>query len=132
MSTTDAVRTTPALSESQPRRHQRGREIQAFDPLRDLPLGLIAETRRELAARVNGVLADTRILRDLDKKTHWNMRGPTFYQLHLLMDKHADEQSALVDAMAEMVDSDSVAVGGEVAAWVTDVVVVDESGGEGE
>src|SRR5665648_549359 len=31
-----------------------------------------------------------------------------------------------------MVDSVLVAVGGEVAAWVTDLLVVDEAGGEGE
>src|SRR5882762_1849748 len=31
-----------------------------------------------------------------------------------------------------MFDSESVAVGGEVAAWVTDLLVVDEAGGEGE
>ena len=101
---------TPA--ESQPRLHQRGREVQRFDQLRDLPLGLPQEARGEVAALVNQVLADTRILHDLYKKTHWLMRGETFYQLHLLMDKHASEQAELVDSLAERVQTlGAIAVG---------------------
>ena len=98
--------------ESQPLLHQRGREVQRFDELREMPLGLPADVRSELATRLNKVLADTRILHDLYKKTHWLMRGATFYQLHLLMDKHADEQDELVDALAERVQTlGAVAVG---------------------
>jgi starvation-inducible DNA-binding protein len=37
------------------------------------------------------------------KKHHWQVSGPTFYQLHLLFDKHFDEQSKLVDAVAERI-----------------------------
>jgi starvation-inducible DNA-binding protein len=65
-----------------------------------------------MAKLLNQVLADTRILHDLYKKTHWLMRGRTFYQLHLLMDKHAAEQAALVDTMAERIQTlGAVAVG---------------------
>jgi starvation-inducible DNA-binding protein len=86
--------------------------VQRFDELREMPLGLPADVRSELATRLNKVLADTRILHDLYKKTHWLMRGATFYQLHLLMDKHADEQDELVDALAERVQTlGAVAVG---------------------
>jgi starvation-inducible DNA-binding protein len=42
-------------------------------------------------------------LRDLYKKHHWQVSGPTFYQLHLLFDKHYDEQNELVDAIAERI-----------------------------
>src|SRR5258705_10814234 len=42
-------------------------------------------------------------LRDLYKKHHWQVAGPTFYQLHLLFDKHYEEQNELVDAIAERV-----------------------------
>jgi starvation-inducible DNA-binding protein len=98
--------------ESQPHLHQHGREVQRFDQLRDLPLGLPQEARGEVAALVNQVLADTRILHDLYKKTHWLMRGETFYQLHLLMDKHASEQDELVDSLAERVQTlGAIAVG---------------------
>jgi DNA-binding ferritin-like protein (oxidative damage protectant) len=106
------ARTRPPAVESQPRLHQHSREVQAFDQLRDMPIGLSAEIRAEIAQLVNKVLADTRILHDLYKKTHWLMRGRTFYQLHLLMDKHAEEQEALVDLMAERVQTlGAVAVG---------------------
>jgi starvation-inducible DNA-binding protein len=92
--------------------HQHSREVQTFDQLRDMPVGLSPSIRAEMAKLINEVLADTRILHDLYKKTHWLMRGRTFYQLHLLMDKHAHEQSELVDVMAERVQAlGAVAVG---------------------
>ena len=98
--------------ESQPHRHQHKHEVQRFGQLREMPLGLAAPVRGEIAATLNKVLSDTRILHDLYKKSHWLMRGPTFYQLHLLMDKHAGEQDALVDAVAERVQTlGAVAVG---------------------
>ena len=97
---------------SQPYLHHNAGEIQRFDQLRDMPLGLAEPVRREMAAKLNKVLSDTRILHDLYKKSHWLMRGPTFYQLHLLMDKHAGEQDALVDTVAERVQTlGAVAVG---------------------
>lgn len=99
-------------AESQPRLHQHSREIQAFADLRDMPIGLAPDIRAELARLLNQVLADTRILHDLYKKTHWLMRGRTFYQLHLLMDKHAEEQAKLVDVVAERIQAlGAVAVG---------------------
>ena len=33
------------------------------------------------------------------------MAGPTFYQLHLLFDKHAEEQLELIDLLAERVQT---------------------------
>ena len=70
-----------------------------------MPIGLSSEVRAEMARRLNQVLADTRVLYDLYKKTHWLMRGRTFYQLHLLMDKHAEEQEELIDLLAERVQT---------------------------
>jgi len=101
-----------SAGETQPRLHQHGHEVQRFDQLRALPLGLPEDARAEIAASLNQVLSDTRILHDLYKKTHWLMRGATFYQLHLLMDKHAGEQDQLVDSLAERVQTlGAIAVG---------------------
>lgn len=55
--------------------------------------------------QLNQILADTRILYVLYKKSHWLMRGPMFYQLHLLLDKHAGQRLALVDQLAERVQT---------------------------
>lgn len=97
---------------SQPHLHQRSREIQRFDQLRSMPLALPEEVCSEMAAELNLILSDTRILHDLYKKTHWLVRGATFYPLHLLMDKHAEEQEKLVDLLAERVQAlGGVAVG---------------------
>ncbi len=103
---------TRSPGETQPRLHQHGREVQRFDQIRAMPMGLPEDVPGEIAALLNQVLSDTRILHDLYKKTHWLMRGETFYQLHLLMDKHAAEQEELVDSLAERVQTlGAIAVG---------------------
>lgn len=77
--------------------------IQAFHATRSMPLGLDEETRRTSIDLLNPLLADTITLRDLYKKHHWQVSGPTFYQLHLLYDKHAGELDALIDTMGERI-----------------------------
>src|ERR1700742_4889471 len=97
---------------SQPWLHQHGHEVQRFGTVRQFPLGLSFEARMDSCQRLNHLLADTQILYALYKKHHWLMRGPTFYQLHLLLDKHAGEQLELVDKLAERVQTlGGVAVG---------------------
>ena len=87
----------------EPRLAQRGGELQRFGSLRQLPIALSAEARTESCQLLNAILADSTILYALYKKAHWNAAGPTFYQLHLLFDKHAEEQLELVDEIAERV-----------------------------
>ena len=93
------------VDRSQPVLHQHGHEIQQYGTLRDLPIALSPSARRESCALVNQILADTIILYHLYKKHHWLMRGHTFYQLHLLLDKHASEQIELIDALGERVQT---------------------------
>jgi starvation-inducible DNA-binding protein len=81
------------------------RELQAYGTVRRTPIALAAEARQDSAHVLNGILADSMILYALYKKHHWLVAGPTFYQLHLLFDKHADEQLELVDLLAERVRS---------------------------
>jgi len=89
-----------------------GIEVQPFDEMRSLPIGLDESVRAKSAELVNEILADTTILYALYKKHHWNVAGPTFFQLHLLFDKHAEEQAELVDLLAERVQSlGGIAVG---------------------
>jgi starvation-inducible DNA-binding protein len=88
---------------AQPRFGQSGPELQRFGTLRLLPIALPAEARRESCQLLNEILADSMVLAALYKKAHWNAAGPTFYQLHLLFDKHYEEQVELVDALAERV-----------------------------
>ena len=90
-------------SSPEPKLGQRGRELQQFGTLRQLPIALPAEARSESCELLNEILADTTILYALYKKAHWNAAGPTFYQLHLLFDKHAEEQLELTDEIAERV-----------------------------
>jgi starvation-inducible DNA-binding protein len=85
-----------APGSTQPWLHQHSREIQAFGTVRQFPLGLSYDARMYSCERLNRLLADTQILYALYKKHHWLMRGATFYQLHLLLDKHAGEQIKLI------------------------------------
>ena len=103
---------------AQPRLHQRAREIQEYGTVSHiLPLELEEPVRLEMTAQLNQLLADTMTLRDLYKKSHWQVAGPTFYQLHLLYDKHYDEQVELVDAIAERIQL----LGGVSIAMAADV-----------
>ncbi|MFJ6718622.1 Dps family protein [Streptomyces sp. NPDC091259] len=95
----------PPRGGGQPLLHQTGEEIQSFGTLKQLPLGLGHDARMYACQRLNHVLADTQILYSLYKKHHWLVRGATFYSLHLMLDKHAQEQLALVDTLAERVQS---------------------------
>ena len=96
---------------------QRAHEIQAFGSVVPMPIALAEDTRRASADNLNQLLADTITLRDLYKKHHWQVSGPTFYQLHLLFDKHFNEQSELVDLLAERV----MLLGGVSVAMSADV-----------
>jgi starvation-inducible DNA-binding protein len=110
----------PAKSQvtAQPRTHQRAPEIQRYGTVTPmLPLDLLEPVRLEMTEQLNQTLADTMTLRDLYKKSHWQVAGPTFYQLHLLFDKHFDEQVELVDAIAERIQL----LGGISIAMAADV-----------
>jgi len=99
-------------SSPEPRLAPLGEEIQHFGSLRLLPVALSADARLESCQILNAILADTMIIYALYKKHHWLVAGPTFYQLHLLFDKHAEEQLELVDVLAERVQSlGGIAVG---------------------
>ncbi len=110
-------KTTGNIS-AQPRLHQRAREIQRYGTVSHmLPLELEEPVRLEMTEQLNQLLADTMTLRDLYKKSHWQVAGPTFYQLHLLYDKHYDEQVELVDSLAERIQL----LGGVSIAMAADV-----------
>ncbi len=111
------VNTSRKIS-AQPRLHQRAQEIQSYGTVSHmLPLELEEPVRLEMTEQLNQLLADTMTLRDLYKKSHWQVAGPTFNQLHLLYDKHYDEQVELVDSIAERIQL----LGGISLAMAADV-----------
>jgi starvation-inducible DNA-binding protein len=102
---------------AQPLLGQRAPEIQPYGTLTHYPLALDMDARAASVEALNQILADTMVLRDMYKKHHWQVAGHTFYQLHLLFDKHYSEQSALVDKLAERIQS----LGGISVAMAHDV-----------
>jgi starvation-inducible DNA-binding protein len=99
---------------------QNAREIQKWgDVVESLPHRLDAKVRSAMCKKLNQLLADSIQLRDMYKKHHWQVAGPTFYSLHLLFDKHFEEQVEMVDTIAERIQllgGVSIAMGGDVAA----------------
>jgi starvation-inducible DNA-binding protein len=105
------------LRQASPSVHQHGNEIQPYGHLIRMPIALAESACKESVENLNQLLADTMTLRDLYKKHHWQVSGPTFYQLHLLFDKHYGEQSELIDSIAERVQL----LGGVSIAMAPDV-----------
>jgi starvation-inducible DNA-binding protein len=103
---------------AQPHFHQSAQEIQQYGTVRLIPIELEEPVRLEMVEQLNILLADTMTMRDLYKKAHWQTAGPTFYQLHLLFDKHSNEQAELVDTIAERIQT----LGGVSLAMAADVV----------
>src|SRR5712675_2830770 len=105
------------LKRAAPVTGQHAHEIQPFGHLVRMPIALSEHACKESVENLNQILADEMTLRDLYKKHHWQVAGPTFMQLHLLFDKHAGEQTELVDALAERIQT----LGGVCLAMAHDV-----------
>src|ERR1700726_1393976 len=103
---------------AKPIQHQRGAEIQPYGKIAKLPIALDEKVCATSVENLNQLLADTMTLRDMYKKHHWQVAGHTFYQLHLLFDKHHGEQDELVDQIAERIQvlgAISIAMAADVA-----------------
>ena len=105
------------LVRARPLDRQKAHEIQPFSQVIHRPIALSESAARQSVENLNQVLADTITLRDLYKKHHWQVAGPTFYPLHLLFDKHYEQQNELVDAIAERIQL----LGGVSVAMAHDV-----------
>jgi starvation-inducible DNA-binding protein len=105
------------LNQARPHTHQHAHEVHPYGHIVKLPIALAENVCAESVTNLNQVLADTITMRDLYKKHHWQVAGPTFHQLHVLFDKHHQQQSELVDAIAERIQM----LGGVSLAMAHDV-----------
>src|SRR5260221_2486041 len=105
------------IEQATPQQQSKAHEIQPFGHLVKMPIALGESACEESVESLNQLVADTMTLRDLYKKHHWQVAGPTFYQLHLLFDKHYGEQNELVDSIAERIQS----LGGVTLAMAPDI-----------
>jgi starvation-inducible DNA-binding protein len=104
-------------AKARPILHQNAKEIQPYGKIAPLPIALDEKVCAMSVENLNQLLADTMTLRDMYKKHHWQVAGETFYQVHLLFDKHFAEQVELVDAIAERIQT----LGGTSIAMAPDV-----------
>jgi len=119
MSVATLEKPTKGQEQVAPHWHAQAKEIQKFGTvIADMPHRLSEKVRAQMVGKLNQLLADSIQLRDMYKKHHWQVSGPTFYQLHLLFDKHFEEQVELVDTIAERIQllgGVTIAMGGDVA-----------------
>jgi starvation-inducible DNA-binding protein len=105
------------MQRARPNLHQHAHIVQPYGRIAKLPIALSEKVCATSVELLNQILADTMTLRDMYKKHHWQIAGPTFFQLHLLYDKHYKEQAALVDSIAERIQL----LGGVSIAMAADV-----------
>jgi starvation-inducible DNA-binding protein len=101
--TSKSIDADTILNGAKPLIDQHAHEIQPYGHLVRMPLAMPESVCLESVENLNQLLADTITLRDLYKKHHWQVAGPTFYQLHLLFDKHYTEQNDVIDTIAERI-----------------------------
>lgn len=105
--TRTASKVDTAQAAVRPTLHQQvdsgSQETQRYGEVVAMPHALEAKVVKASIAGLNQTLADTITLRDMYKKHHWQVVGPTFNQLHLLFDAHYEAQVGLVDLLAERV-----------------------------
>lgn len=113
----NTTNTSKTSDSAEPIINQRGKILQQYGTVIKLPIGLSEKICLQSVNMLNQVLADTMTIRDMYKKHHWQVAGHTFYQLHLLFDKHYEEQVELVDLLAERVQR----LGGITLAMAADI-----------
>jgi starvation-inducible DNA-binding protein len=118
--TNDSRKEESVLDRVRPLLDQDSHEIQPYGRITTLPIALAERVCKASVDNLNQLLADTMTLRDMYKKHHWQVVGPTFAQLHLLYDKHYKEQTDLVDELAERIQT----LGGISIAMAPDVAEV--------
>lgn len=117
---TKKLRPAPKTKREQdvmPDLHQQSHETQKYGEIVKMPNGLSEEVCKKSVALLNQCLADTITLRDMYKKHHWQVVGPTFNQLHLMYDQHFEAQVLLVDILAERIQL----LGGVALAMAADI-----------
>ena len=75
--------------------------IKTATPTFPTHIDLPEDARQTLIELLNGRLADTADLYSQIKQAHWNVKGPNFFQLHLLFDQLAGEVFPFIDLLAE-------------------------------
>lgn len=96
----------------------RSKTLQRFGDLKPTTVALMESIRKASVIDLNRTLADSIVLRDLYKKHHWQVSGPTFRELHLLFDEHQEQLGVLIDSIAERImqlGGVSIAMGADAA-----------------
>ena len=77
--------------------------LQAKPKKENVATGLSDKTRKEIAANLGEVLANTMILQMKTQVYHWNVVGPLFFPLHQLTEVHYNDLFAAADVIAERI-----------------------------
>ena len=75
----------------------------AFGSALRTPTDIKASATKDIAAALNGVLADVFALYLKTKNFHWHMSGPHFRDYHVMLDEQSEQIFAMTDPIAERV-----------------------------
>jgi starvation-inducible DNA-binding protein len=78
-------------------------QTHSVPPTLATPSDLGTNATRDIAAALNGLLADVFALYLKTKNFHWHMSGPHFRDYHLMLDEQSDQIFAMTDVLAERV-----------------------------
>lgn len=70
-----------------------------------IDIGITTQARKDIAAQLGHLLADSYTLYLQTHNFHWNVTGPMFQQLHLMFEQHYTELAVAVDDIAERIRS---------------------------
>lgn len=69
----------------------------------DIHTGIPKDKRKEIAAALNHLLADSYLLYLKSHNYHWNVTGELFHSLHELFEEHYSELAEAIDEIAERI-----------------------------
>ena len=91
-------------------------------------IGIPESQRRDIAAGLSKLLADSYTLYLKTHNYHWNVKGPMFNTLHLMFEEQYTELAQAVDVIAERIRALGVAAPGSYRAYA-ELTDIDEEDG---
>lgn len=95
--------TPKASAPKDPAGSKSGAKASATGIVKSSKIALSSNTKSEIAGILNARLADGIDLALVTKQAHWNLKGPGFIGVHLMLDGFRDQLDTHVDTIAERI-----------------------------
>ena len=96
----------------------------------EIRIGIAEEDRKEIAAGLAKLLADSYTLYLKTHNYHWNVTGPQFNTLHTMFETQYTELATAVDEIAERIRALGIAAPGSYSQFSEMTAIEESAGGE--